>query len=637
MDAHDASAILWDAEWARAWKAHPQNVWFAYEAEVYLDQLGPRDPAARALKTDAFDEACGRGQLSAGLGDDVVLVDVAPKILAHATRTRTDAVPCVADVRCLPFRTGAFDLILSTSTLDHFEAGGEIDAALAELRRILGDRGRLLLTLDNPRNPILRVRHLVHAVTGKVAGLIPFRMGQTLSRRALVDALERAGFAVTESGYLVHAPRIFALWAGEWAARRHDAASARRLGWLFRAVERHARHAPTRRWTGHFVFADCRAAPPTENDAPRRASPRWLVAWKGAEHRLRSAYLRHTPAAVLDRIDPPLRRLAAGGRRVAAVPVYLRNALATVTGVCDGGTARVAHWAPPGDRRVLLDALLDETASIAGGDLHGVAAVATNAATLARDADVLVAATTPALAPRFRRAGFHIVPGMMRFGGSPGALLDHVARRPPLLRADLQRMKRSAYRVELWTYSAARSRLFYHRYLAPHVAVRFGPHAELGDFAFIDRLFAAGAAVAVVRPGAREPDAIGIVVPRAATLWCVVLGTRDADRAILRAGGLAAVYRAQIELARERGARLVDFGRSLPWAADGVVQYKTKWGLHPIPDGTQTLEYAVKVLRPESAAARRLVTRGVFVREGSAYRPFAPDDLVSRLGTLTAC
>lgn len=627
MDAHDASAILWDAEWARAWKAHPENVWFAYEAEVYLDQLGPRDPAARALKTDAFDEACGRGQLSAGLGDDVVLVDVAPKILAHATRTRADAVPCVADVRCLPFRTGAFDLILSTSTLDHFEAGAEIDAALVELRRILGDRGRLLLTLDNPRNPILRVRQLVHGFTGKVAGLIPFRMGHTLSRRALVDALERAGFIVSESGYLVHAPRLFALWAGEWAARRHDAASASRLGRLFRAMERRARHAPTRRWTGHFVFADCR---PATSGVPRGKAPGWLLRWKVAEHRLRCAYLEHTPSSVLQRIDPVLRRVATGGRRAAAVPVYLRHPLATVSGPCDGDAGRVALWAPPADRGVLLDALLDERTDVAGGPPHNVAAIVGDGGTLARDADVLVAATTPALAPWFRRAGFRIVPGMARFGGEPRALLDRIAARPRVLVADLQRMKRSAYRTELWTHSPARSRLFYHRYLAPHVAARFGTRGELGSFQFIDRLFAAGAAVAIMRPGAREPDAMGLVVPRAETLWCVVLGTRDADPAILRAGGLAAVYRAQIELAHERGARLVDFGRCLPWAADGVAQYKMKWGARPIPDGTQTLEYAVKVLRPASAVARRLVTRGVFVREGTTYRTFELDDLSAR-------
>jgi SAM-dependent methyltransferase len=279
MDGHDASALLWDAEWARAWKAHPQNVWFAYEAGVYLDQLGTRDPARppRALKTDAFDEACGRGQLTAGLGDEVVLVDVAPKILRQATRTRDGLTPCVADVRRLPFRTGAFDLILSTSTLDHFESDAEIHAALVELRRVLADGGRLLLTLDNPSNPVLRLRKLIHAVTGKISGLIPFRMGSTLSRRALVEAVERAGFDVSESGYVVHAPRLVALWAGELAARRRDAGLAARLGSVFQAIERGIRHAPTGRWTGHFVFADCRPAASPPDGAvtgTRRPTPR---------------------------------------------------------------------------------------------------------------------------------------------------------------------------------------------------------------------------------------------------------------------------------------------------------------------------------------------------------------------------
>ncbi len=631
MDARDASAILWDAEWARAWKAHPQNVWFAYEAGVYLDQLGARAAACptRALKTDAFDEACGRGQLSAGLGDEVVLVDVAPKILQHALRTRPGIVPCVADVRRLPFRTGAFDLVLSTSTLDHFERGADIDAALRELRRILAPGGRLLLTLDNPTNPVLRLRRLVHALTGKVAGLIPFRMGHTLSRRALVGAVGRAGFEVNESGYLVHAPRILALWAGEWAARRRDAATAERLGAVFRGLERRVRHAPTGRWTGHFVFADCRpsAAPDGGAAAALARSPRWLSTWKTAEQRLRGAYLRRVPAALLARIDPPLRRAIAGARRAAAVPVYLRHALTTVTGVCDEATVRIATWAPSADRAVLLDAVLDRRTETRRGAVCGAGAITAPGDGPARDADLLIAATTPWLSARFRRAGFHVVPGMVRFGGAPEALLAEIARRPPALVTDLQRIAHSRYRVDVWSHTPERSRLFYYRYLVPHAQARFGRHAELASFDCVDGLFAAGAAVAIVRPGADEPDAIGLVVPRADVVWCVVLGTRDADRAILRSGGIAGVYRAQIAYAAERGARLVDFGRCLPWLRNGVAEYKWKWGLRPIPDGTQTLEYAVKVLRPESAAAHRLVERGVVVREGDRFRPFAAADL----------
>jgi hypothetical protein len=218
---------------------------------------------------------------------------------------------------------------------------------------------------------------------------------------------------------------------------------------------------------------------------------------------------------------------------------------------------------------------------------------------------------------------------MVRFGGEPGALIAGQVGNPSL-RGDCRRLRHSAYRVEQWRHTPERSRLFYDRFMVRHARARFGARAEVAAFPVIDRIFAAGLAVAILAPGSREPDAMGIVVPRGGVLWCVSLGTRDADPAILGAGGIAALYRAQIRLAAELGARLVDFGRCVPWASNGVFQYKWKWGLRPIPDGTQTLEYAVKVLRPESAAARRLVARGVMIREGRSYRPFAAADLSAR-------
>jgi hypothetical protein len=257
--------------------------------------------------------------------------------------------------------------------------------------------------------------------------------------------------------------------------------------------------------------------------------------------------------------------------------------------------------------------------------------VARSAATLAADTDVLIAHTTPAWAPFFRRAGFEIVPGVVRFGGEPGAILaDLEARRTKDLEGDFRRLRHARYRVEYWTHTPERSRLFYHRYVVPHARTRFGPRAGVPTFSMCDRMFAAGGVVAVLRPGAAEPDAMGLVVPRPGIVFCITLGTRDADRAILRAGGMAAVYLAQIRLAHERGARTVDFGRCQPWASDGVFRYKVKWGLRPIPDRYQTLEHAVKVLRPESAVARRLVEHGVMIREGRRYRPFTATDLHAR-------
>ena len=618
----------------RTWKAHPGNAWFAYEAGVYTAIAGALPRSTRALKTDAFDEACGRRQLTAALGEHVVVVDVSPRVVAQVARAAWPGVALAAgDVRRLPFVDGSFDVVLSTSTLDHFDRRGEIDVALAELRRVLGDRGRLLVTLDNPANPLLRLRRLIYAWTGSIRGVIPFRMGLTLSRRDLLDAMHRAGFDVFDSGYVVHAPRLLALWAGEWAARRGAHGAARRLGALLGAIERVARRMPTRPWTAHFIFADCRPRlaplPATRWTRPRQ--PRWLVAWKAAEQRLRYAYLRRLPAAVLDRVDPPLRTAAAVARRAAAAPIYLRHPVTTWTGPVGAGTARVAVWSAPHAPRLLFDVLFDGSPTPARGATHAMPSVARRAAALAADADVLIAHTTPAWAPLFRRAGFAIVPGMVRFGGDPAAVLAALESDPPTaLDGDFRRLRRAQYRVEHWTHTAERSRLFYHRYMVPHARTRFGQRAELPSFPLVDRLFAAGGAVALFRPGCDEPDAIGLVVGRPGMLWCVFLGTRDADPAVLRGGGTAAVYLAQTRLAQARGARLVDFGRCVPWASDGIFQYKWKWGLRPIPDRYQTLEYAVKVLRPASAVAQRLLAHGVIVREGRNYRSFAESDLSAR-------
>jgi SAM-dependent methyltransferase len=63
----------------------------------------------------------------------------------------------VADLRDLPFEVGSFDVVFCISTVEHVGAdntrygtgsgGGGIEAALAELSRVLGEHGRLLITV----------------------------------------------------------------------------------------------------------------------------------------------------------------------------------------------------------------------------------------------------------------------------------------------------------------------------------------------------------------------------------------------------------------------------------------------------------------------------------------------------------
>lgn len=203
------------------------------------------EPAGRWLKTDLYEERDPDRELLPHLPRaDWVGMDLSPAV---ARRSGCRAV--TTDVRALPFADGAFEGVLSTSTLDHFDAEGDIDRALAELRRVLRGGGRLVLTLDNPTNPLIRLRNaLPHAVAHRT-GLVPFTVGATYAQQRGRHALEAAGFEVVASEHLLHAPHVVGtrLASWPWYARR--------------VLPRWRRLAGTRaaRWTGHFVAFDARA------------------------------------------------------------------------------------------------------------------------------------------------------------------------------------------------------------------------------------------------------------------------------------------------------------------------------------------------------------------------------------------
>jgi SAM-dependent methyltransferase len=256
----DATAELW-------LKARSQQLWRRHSDAVNAALLARWLPAGagRALKTDLWDEAVGNGlyRVLAARTTQVTAIDVSPLVVAAAIRRYPQLDGRCADVRALPFSSGDFDVTVSNSTLDHFDSETEILVGLRELHRVLRPGGVLILTLDNPRNPVValtkalrRVRlnefWLRHAVAIARVGLLPYRVGATLGIRALERVLPRLGFRIEDCEAIIHAPRLLAVLAAQRLERQTSPQVQQRFLDRLMACERLAR-TRAQFVTGHFV------------------------------------------------------------------------------------------------------------------------------------------------------------------------------------------------------------------------------------------------------------------------------------------------------------------------------------------------------------------------------------------------
>ena len=218
------------------------------------------------LKTDLFDEAVGEGVYPAlaAHADRVVGIDLSSAVVQAAGARHPALSARRADVRTLPFADGEFGAIFSNSTLDHFDSLDEIVAALRECHRVLEPGGQLIVTLDNPWNPVIALskslpREQLNRLWPRLRfagaiGLQPYRVGATLSVTRLREVLTELGFRVHETTAIVHAPRVVAVFVAELLQRRADDAAERRFLRALMLCEGLSR-SPMRFVTGHFVGA----------------------------------------------------------------------------------------------------------------------------------------------------------------------------------------------------------------------------------------------------------------------------------------------------------------------------------------------------------------------------------------------
>ncbi len=227
-------------------------------------------PGTKVLKTDVYEESLDSeyGLLS-WLGQNAgqaIGIDKNEEVARRAAANVSQpGVPncnaIVCDVRRIAAPDGVFDLVISTSTLDHFSAESDLAASLGQILRILKPAGTVVLTMDNPENPVIAVRNRLPSRMLRRLALIPYPMGKAYSAAKLSRILAREGFRLEKTEFVMHAPRVLMVLAQRLARRlRSDRLAGALLGWFERFEGLRGRGLARR--TGHFIAL--RATKPPE-------------------------------------------------------------------------------------------------------------------------------------------------------------------------------------------------------------------------------------------------------------------------------------------------------------------------------------------------------------------------------------
>lgn len=209
----------WDQIYQETTISPRLNVWRAYMQHLYLELVTKwinNFEQSPCLKTDLFEEAITEHNLLSLFPDGSVGLDCSLSISKAAYKrlkqTQKEVFIINADLRNIPLASKSIKHIFSGSSLDHFQHKHELDASLKELARILSLDGTLVLTLDNPHNPVIWLRNKLPFKLLNKLGLVPYYVGATLPQQELRKSLENLGLEIQEITAISHVPRLPAIF-----------------------------------------------------------------------------------------------------------------------------------------------------------------------------------------------------------------------------------------------------------------------------------------------------------------------------------------------------------------------------------------------------------------------------------------
>jgi SAM-dependent methyltransferase len=234
-----------------------QMLWREHSDRVHIDLISkwlPGKTFNKVFKTDLFDEyvCTGLYPFLAAKSKAVYGIDLSEPIAKNSRLKYPDMSTLQANILSLPFAENVFDLIVSNSTIDHFQHLDNIVESLNELYRTLAKDGIMILTIDNLDNPIVAFRNRLPYPFLYRAGIVPYYVGVTLGLKKLLEILEQTGFEILDKCFIMHCPRIFCVLIAEYLKKNASRKGQLRFLRALKMFERLST-SPVSPLTGHFI------------------------------------------------------------------------------------------------------------------------------------------------------------------------------------------------------------------------------------------------------------------------------------------------------------------------------------------------------------------------------------------------
>jgi len=200
----------WDYIAEKMSKKYVNNPFFEYksnEVTNLIKKWGSKKLNGKILKTDLYEEAVSHDDVLKNLiNKNIYGIDISARVVRNANKRNPKLKKlAVCDVKKISFKKNSFDLIISTSTIDHFP---EINEALDELFRVTKKGGIMILTLENKHNIPLNLMCKIKK-SFKKFNMETIYYDRCYSIKEAKRLVEKAGFKVTDESCIVNTPLFF--------------------------------------------------------------------------------------------------------------------------------------------------------------------------------------------------------------------------------------------------------------------------------------------------------------------------------------------------------------------------------------------------------------------------------------------